>query len=131
MRNALLVIAVIALIGFLAIAFVIPEMREAEVQKAAQQLLAGADSAKQQVAGAAQKAGNLAGSGKGVKVAAKNDPKHGDMKWIVSEDGVIRGWNEQNVIETSLAPALQGGKVGWSCRGYPMAAMPTSCGGRP
>lgn len=130
MRNALLVIAVIALIGFLVIAFVIPEMRGAEAQEAAQQLLAGAEPAKQQVASAAQKAGNLAGSGKGLKIAARNDAKHGEMKWIVSEGGAIRGWNEQNVIEISLTPALQGGKLGWTCRGYPVAAMPASCGGR-
>jgi hypothetical protein len=65
-----------------------------------------------------------------VKVAARNDPKFGDMKWIVSEDGSIRGWNERNALEMALMPALSGGKVTWTCKGYPMSAMPTSCGGR-
>ena len=52
------------------------------------------------------------------------------MKWIVDANGAIRGWNEKNAIEVSFTPALQGGKVSWSCRGYPITAMPATCGGK-
>jgi len=45
-------------------------------------------------------------------------------------NGAIRGWNEKNAIEVSMMPALQGGKVSWNCRGYPITAMPASCGGK-
>jgi len=130
MRAALLIIAALALAGFLAVAVVLPQMAGSEAKDAAQSLISGADAAKQQVAAAAEKAGNLAGAGKDVKVAARSDAKHGELKWIVEPNGAIRGWNEKNAIEVSVIPALQGGKVSWSCRGFPITAMPAACGGK-
>jgi type II secretory pathway pseudopilin PulG len=130
MRAALIVIAVLALAGFLYVAVVQPQMAGSEAKDAAQALVAGADAAQKQVAAAAEKAGNLAGSGKDVKVAARTDAKHGELKWIVEANGAIRGWNERNAIEVSLTPSLQGGKVSWNCRGYPITAMPAACGGK-
>ena len=130
MRAALLVIAGLALIGFVAVSFVLPQMAGSEAKEAAQTLVAGAEAAKTQVAAAAAKAGNLSGSGAGVKLANKPDAKFGEFKWIVESNGAIRGWNEENAIEISVTPSLQGGKVAWACRGYPNAAMPASCGGK-
>ena len=130
MRFALLVVAGLALVGFLMVAVVLPQKAGAESKEAAQALVAGADPAKQQVSAAAEKSGKLSGAGKDVKVAAKNDPKFGDMKWIVADDGAIRGWNEKNALEMALTPSLAGGKVSWNCKGYPVSAMPASCGGR-
>ena len=130
MRIGLLVVAVLALIGFLVVAVVLPQMQGAELKEAAQALVAGAEPAKQQVAAAAEKSGKLDGAGNGVKIAPKNDPKQGPMKWIVGADGAIRGWNEKNALEVALTPSLQGGKVAWSCKGYPVNAMPQSCSGR-
>ncbi len=130
MRAALLIIAALALAGFLAVAVVLPQMAGSEAKEAAQSLISGADAAKQQVAAAAEKAGNLSGAGKDVKVAARSDATHGELKWIVEANGAIRGWNEKNAIEVSMIPALQGGKVSWSCRGFPITAMPATCGGK-
>ena len=130
MRAALLVVAGLALIGYVAVAFVLPSMAGSEVRAAAQALVSGADAAKQQVSAAAEKSGKLDGSGNGIKVAAKDDPKHGTMKWIVSDNGAIRGWNEKNALEVALTPSVQGGKVSWNCKGYPVSAMPQNCGGR-
>jgi hypothetical protein len=130
MRTLLLVVAVLALVGFVAVSFILPGMAGSEAKEAAQALVAGAEPAKAPVAAAAEKAGNLTGAGNGVKLEAKKDPKAGDLKYVVEANGVIRGWNEKNAIEISLTPALQGGKVGWACRGYPNAAMPASCGGK-
>jgi hypothetical protein len=130
MRAALLVIAGLALIGFIAVAFVLPQMAGTEAKEAAQALVSGAEAAKQPVAAAAEKAGNLTGAGTNVKIAPKTDPKAGDLKWIVEANGAIRGWNEKNAIEISLTPRMEGGKVSWTCRGYPNASMPASCGGR-
>jgi hypothetical protein len=130
MRAVLLVIAGLALIGFIAVSFVLPQMAGSEAKEAAQALLAGTEAPKQQVAAAAEKAGNLTGSGGNVKVAAKSDAKHGEFKWIVESNGAIRGWNEKNAIEISVTPKLEGGKVAWTCRGYPNASMPAACGGR-
>lgn len=130
MRIALLAVAGLALVGFLVVAVVLPQMAGSAAREAAQALIAGTEPAKQQVGAAAEKSGKLAGAGKGVKLAPRNDPKHGEMKWIVSENGAIRGWNEQNALEVTLMPALQGGKTSWTCKGYPVSAMPVSCGGR-
>jgi hypothetical protein len=130
MRIGLLIVAGLALIGFLVVAVVLPQMQGTEAREAAQALVAGAQPAQQQVSAVAEKAGSLSGAGRGVKVAARNDPKHGDMKWIVADDGVIRGWNEKNALEVALMPTVQSGKVSWNCKGYPVSAMPTSCGGR-
>ena len=129
MRVGLLVVAGLALIGFLMVAVVLPQMAGAELKEAAQALVAGAQPAQQQVSAIAEKSGNVAGAGKGVKVAAKSDPKHGELKWIVAEDGAIHGWNEKNALEVALTPSVQAGKVSWSCKGYPLSAMPASCGG--
>ena len=130
MRAALLVIAGLALIGYVAVAWVLPSMAGSEVRAAAQALVAGAEQAKQQVSARAEKSGNLAGAGSGVKLVERDDPKHGRMKWIVAENGAIRAWNEQNALEVTFTPSLQGGKTSWSCRGYPVDAMPTGCGGK-
>ena len=130
MRAALLVIAGLALAGFIAVSFVLPQMAGAEAKEAAQILVAGADAAKPQVAAAAEKAGNLTGAGSNIKLPAKADPKYGEFKWIVESNGAIRGWNEKNAIEISVTPKLEGGKVSWICRGYPNASMPAACGGR-
>jgi hypothetical protein len=130
MRIALLVVAGLALIGFLVVAVVLPQMAGTEAKEAARALVAGAESARQQVGAAAEKNGNVAGSGKGVKLVPKSDAKHGELKWIVAEDGAIRGWNERNALEVALMPSLQGGKVSWNCKGYPVSAMPAECGGR-
>ena len=131
MRIALLTVAGLALVGFLVVAVVLPQMAGAEAKEAAQALMAGAEPAKQQVVAAAAKSGRLEGAGAGVKIPSRTDPKHGEMKWVVSDNGAIRGWNEQNAIEITLMPTLQGGaQPGWSCKGYPVSAMPPSCGGR-
>ena len=130
MRAALLVIAGLALAGFVAVSFVLPGMAGSEAREAAQALITGAEASKQQIASAAEKSGNLAGAANDVKVAAKVDPKLGELKWIVEASGAIRGWNEKNAIEISVTPKLEGGKVSWACRGYPNASMPASCGGR-
>ena len=130
MRTGLLVIAGLALIGFVAVAFVLPQMAGSEAKAAAQALVSGADAAKQQIGSTAEKSGKLAGAGNGVKAVEKDDPKYGRMRWIASENGAIRGWNEKNALEITLTPALQGGKATWNCKGYPVDAMPTSCGGR-
>jgi hypothetical protein len=130
MRIGLLIVAGLALAGFLVVAVVLPQMAGTEVKGAAQALVAGAQPAQQQVSAAAEKNGNLTGAGRGVKVAAKTDPKYGELKWIVAEDGAIRGWNEKNALEIALTPNVQAGKVSWNCKGYPVNAMPSSCGGR-
>jgi hypothetical protein len=130
MRGALLVIAGLALLGYAAVAWVLPSMAGSQVKAAAQTLVAGAEPAKQQVASAAEKSGNLNGAGSGIKALEKDDPKHGKMKWIVSENGAVRGWNEKNAIEVTLTPSLQGGKASWNCKGYPVDAMPPACGGK-
>jgi hypothetical protein len=130
MRAALLVIAGLALAGFIAVSFVLPQMAGSEAKEAAQSLVAGADSVKQQIAAAAGKAGSLTGAGANVKIAPKSDAKYGELKWIVEANGAIRGWNEKNAIEISVTPKLEGGNVSWTCRGYPNASMPVSCGGR-
>ena len=131
MRIALLVVAGLALIGFLAVAVVLPQKAGADARDAANALIAGAEPAKQQVGASAEKTGNLSGVGKGIKVAAKSDPRHGELKWIVSDNGDIRGWNEKNALEVTITPSLQSGKASWNCRGYPVTVMPVSCGGRP
>jgi hypothetical protein len=130
MRAALLVIAGLALAGFVAVAFVLPGMVGADAKEAALLLVAGAEPQKQQVAAVAEKTGNVTGAGANIKVAPKSDPKLGDFKWIVEANGAIRGWNEKNAIEISVTPKLEGGKVNWVCRGYPNASMPANCGGR-
>jgi hypothetical protein len=130
MRIGLLVVAVLALAGFLAVAVVIPQMEGTEAKEAALALISGAEAAKQRVAAAAEKSGSLAGAGNDIKLPAKSDPKFGELKWIVEPYGAVRGWNEKNAIEISITPALQGGKLAWSCRGYPIVTMPASCGGR-
>ena len=131
MRIALLVVAGLALIGFLAVAVVLPQKAGADARDAANALIAGAEPAKQQVGASAEKTGNLSGVGKGIKVAAKSDPRHGELKWIVSDNGDIRGWNEKNALEVTITPSLQSGKASWNCRGYPITVMPANCGGRP
>jgi hypothetical protein len=130
MRAALLVIAALALVGFIAVSFVLPQMASGEAREAAQALIAGVEPAKKQVEAAAQKSSNLTGAGNGIKIENRKDAKFGDLKWIVEGNGAIRGWNEKNAIEISMTPTLQGGKVAWNCRGYPNASMPTTCGGR-
>lgn len=130
MRGALLVVAGLALIGFLVVAVVLPRMAGSEAREAGQALVSGAEAAKQQVGAAAEKSGKLEGSGAGIKVASRSDPKHGELKWIVSENGAIRGWNEKNALEVTILPALQSGKASWNCKGYPVDAMPPSCGGK-
>jgi hypothetical protein len=130
MRITLLVVAGLALIGFLIVAVVLPHKAGADAREAAQALISGADPAKQQVAASAEKSGKLSGVGNGIKVAERIDPKHGKLKWIVTENGDIHGWNEQNALEVAITPSLQSGKANWNCKGYPVTVMPTSCGGR-
>jgi hypothetical protein len=108
----------------------LPQMESSETKAAAQALIAGAAPAQQQVSAAAEKAGSLAGSGKGVKLAPMSDSKHGGLKWVIQDNGLIHGWNEKNAIEIGLTPVLSGGKVSWRCQGYPNVAMPANCGGR-
>src|SRR5258708_26845271 len=104
MRIGLLVGAALALIGFLVVAVVLPQMAGTESKEAAQALVSGAPPAQQQGGAAAEKSGSLSGTRKGVKLPAKNDPKHGEMKWIVGEDGPIRGWNEKKALGAAPPP---------------------------
>src|SRR5258706_12394606 len=109
MRVGLLVGAGAALIGVLAIAVVLPQMEGGETRDAAAVLVSGTNAAKSAVTAAAEKAGNLTGSGANIKVDKKMDPKYGELKWIVEQGGTIRGWNEKNAIEIALTPTLAGG----------------------
>ena len=130
MRVLLLVVAGLALVGFLVVAVVMPQMSGSQAKEAAAALVAGAEEAKAKVGAAAEKAGNLEGAGKDIKLASKVDPKHGELKWVVDGNGVIRGWNEKNALEVTFKPAMNGGKVAWTCSGYTRDAMPVSCGGK-
>lgn len=131
MRIVLLLVgAALALVAFVAVVVVLPRMERAETRGAAQALIAGARLAEQQIAATAEKAGSLAGAGHGVKLSPRSDPKHGEFKWVVEDNGAIRGWNEKNAIEIAITPVLAGGRVNWRCRGFPNDAMPASCGGR-
>ena len=130
MRIGLLLVAVLALAGFLLVAVVLPKRADAQAKEAAQALIAGAEPARRQVGAIAEKTGNLAGSGRDIRIPARDDPKHGELKWLVSEGGAIRGWNARNGIEITFTAAVQGGKTSWTCRGYPISAMPAGCGGR-
>lgn len=129
MRNVLLGVAVLALIGFIVVAVVLPKMSGDESRAAAQALISGADNAKKQVEAAAQKAGKLDGAGQGVKIEPRADSTHGEMKWLVESNGTIRAWNAKNAIEIAITPSLRDGKTSWDCKGYPIYAMPASCGG--
>src|SRR3982074_2710584 len=102
MRIGLLLVAALALAGFLLVAVVLPQRASADAKEAAQALIAGAEPAHRPVGAAAEKNGSLAGSGKDVKIPARNDPRHGELKWLVSEGGAIRGWNEKNAIEITF-----------------------------
>ena len=130
MRIGLLVVAALALAGFITVAFVMPSMAGSKAKEAGQALVAGADAPKQLVAAAAEKNGRLEGAGEGIKMESRRDARHGVLQWIVSENGTIRGWNKDNGLEITVLPTLQSGKVSWSCRGYPMDAMPANCGGK-
>lgn len=130
MRIGLIIVAALALIGFIVVAVVLPQKAGSEARAAAQALIAGAEPAQKQVGANAEKSGNLAGAGKDVKIAPRTDTGHGELKWLVADNGAIRGWNEKNALEVTFTPSLQGGKVAWTCRGYPVSAMPASCGGR-
>jgi hypothetical protein len=130
MRIGLIIVAVLALVGFLVVAVILPQKAGNDAKEAAQALISGAQPAQAQVAAAVEKSRSLAGAGKDVKLAPKSDPEHGELKWLVSEAGAIRGWNEKNALEVTFTPVVQGGKVSWTCRGYPVSAMPASCGGR-
>jgi hypothetical protein len=130
MRAGLLVVAALALAGFIAVAFVMPSMASSRAKEAAQALVAGADAPKQQVAAAAEKNGRLEGAGDGIKMESRRDARYGVLQWIVSENGTIRGWNKDNGLEVTILPKLQSGKVNWNCRGYPVDAMPVNCGGK-
>lgn len=123
--------AAVALAAFVAVVVVLPQMERAQARGAAQALIAGASLAERQMAATAEKAGSLAGVGQGVKLSTRTDPKHGEFKWLVADNGAIRGWNEKNAIEIAITPVLAGGRVSWHCRGYPNDAMPASCGGHP
>lgn len=129
MRIALLVVAALVLVLFVAIGYILPGMAGAEAKRAAQALLSGAEAAKAQVGKAAERSGSLAGSGREVKVDSRVDPKLGKLQWVVSENGEVRAWNGENAIEITLTPALKAGKVDWGCSGYPRVVMPTACGG--
>lgn len=130
MRMVLLSVgAALALAVFVVMVVVLPRMERAQARGAAQALIAGADLAERHIAAAAGKAGSLAGAGHGVKLSTRSDPKHGELKWVVEENGAIRGWNKKNAIEIAITPALAGGGVSWRCRGFPIEAMPASCGG--
>ena len=130
MRVALLLVgAALALAVFVAVVVVWPRMETAQARGAAQALIAGASLAERQIAATAQKAGSLAGTGHGVKLSGRSDPKHGELKWVVEDNGAIRGWNGKNAIEIAITPVLEGGKVSWRCHGFPNDAMPASCGG--
>ena len=107
-----------------------PGVAGSKAKDAAAALVAGTEPLRQQVGAAAAKAGTLTGSGANIKVPSKKDPNFGELKWIVEPNGAIRGWNEENAIEISVTPTLQGGNVSWACRGYPNASMPATCGGR-
>ena len=130
MRNGLLIFAALTLAAFVVISVVLPQMAGGEARDAAAALIAGAEAAKGPVSAAAERAANIVGAGENVRIPAKSDAKHGELKWIVEQNGVIRGWNEKNAMEIALTPSLNAGKVSWACKGYPAAAMPASCGGK-
>lgn len=130
MRVGLLVVAGVALIGFITVAVVLPQMAGGETRDAAAVLVSGANPAKTEVTTVAEKTGNLVGAGVNVKIPPKIDPKYGELKWIVEPGGMIRGWNAKNAIEIALTPTLTAGKVAWICKGYPGESMPVTCGGR-
>src|SRR5436190_23588069 len=84
MRIGLLIVAGLALIGFLVVAVVLPQMAGSEAKEAATALIAGTEPARAAVRATAEKnGGNLKDAGKGIKLPARTDPKHGELKYVV------------------------------------------------
>jgi hypothetical protein len=130
MRTVLLWLgAGLALAAFVALVFVMPRIQRAETRGAARALIGGARLAEQQIGATARKAGSLAGAGHGVKLSSRTDRTLGELKWVVEDNGVIRGWNKKHAVEIAITPALSEGSVSWRCRGFPIDAMPADCGG--
>src|SRR4051812_50080488 len=71
MRIGLLIVAALALIGFVVVAVVLPQMAGTEAKEAAQALVSGAEAARQQGGAPAEKAGGGSAPRQGVKGAAR------------------------------------------------------------
>src|SRR4051812_7229204 len=117
MRVSLLVVAALALIGFVVVAVVVPQTQGAKAKEAAQALVAGAGPAQQQVSSTVEKSGNLSGAGRGVKIAEKSDPKAGRLKWIPAQDGADPGRKVGNALQGALPPNAQARRRGWAWTG--------------
>ena len=115
MRIGLLIVAAVALAAFLAVAVVLPRMAVSEAHGAAQVLIAGTQSAQHDVSATAEKAGSLAGAGKGVKLSPKNDPEHGEMK--VGRGGAWNAMPLQNRTANRNAwrPSARFSNLGFRC----------------
>ncbi len=130
MRIALLIVAGIALIGFLAVAVVLPHKAGADAREAAQALISGAEPAQKQVAALAEKTGNLAGVGKGHQARGeeRSQARRAQVD-RVRERRHPRLEREERDRSHHDARRCNRGKANWNCKGYPVTVMPASCGG--
>lgn len=74
-----------------------------------------------------QQSGTINGSGRNLAYPSINDKKHGEMVWIISENGTIVGSNKKHNLTITLTPALKNGKTVWSCRFKPRQYAPGIC----
>lgn len=69
----------------------------------------------------------VTGSGKGLALPSMNDQKHGQMAWIISENGRIVGSNKKYNQTLSFIPSIKDNKIKWSCNFEPKQYAPGIC----
>ena len=67
------------------------------------------------------------GSGKGLAFPSMNDQKHGQLAWIISENGRIVGSNKKYNQTLTFVPSIKDNKIKWSCDFKPKEHAPKIC----
>ena len=107
------------------LAFVLPSFYSSRRFHASVVLLS-MSSAKNSVTAFATKNKTLSGSGKDI-VLATSPKEYALNSAVVTQDGVIFGYNKHYGIAILLEPSLVHGKLSWRCVAMPVESAPSLC----
>lgn len=126
-RRIFLALSIFTLIGII-FALLKPVAVEVPPERiAASRLYFATLDARNAVTKIIKQSSTVIGSGKGLAYPSIYDQEHGQLVWIISENGKIVGSNKKYNQTLTFVPSIKNNKVIWSCVFKPKQYAPGIC----
>lgn len=110
-------------VGFFGLRLFAPPYGDYTTRAKVSEMLLSLSAVRSEVTQRAERAGSLAGTGKGIAPS----PSKWNSFSFVGSDGTALAYNAGFGVLVLIQPSIEAGRISWVCEGYPEREIPSSC----